>query len=61
MAGVPPHWMVYFMVEEADAAAARAGELGATTIVPPTDIPTVGRFAMMKDPQGAAFAVIRLQ
>jgi uncharacterized protein len=61
MAGMSPHWMVYFMVEDADATAALAGELGATLMVPPTDIPTVGRFAMLKDPQGAMFAVIRLE
>jgi predicted enzyme related to lactoylglutathione lyase len=60
MAGVPPHWLPYFMVEDADATATRAGELGATLVVPPTDIPNVGRFAMIRDPQGAAFAVIRL-
>ena len=34
--------------------------LGATTIAPPTDIPTIGRFSILMDPQGAAFALIKL-
>lgn len=54
---VPPNWLVYFMVDDADAAVAKAGGLGATPIVPPMDIPNMGRFSVMKDPQGAVFAV----
>lgn len=60
VAGAPPHWMTYFAVPDCDAAAARAGELRAEVHVPPTDIPDTGRFAMIKDPQGAYFCVIRL-
>jgi predicted enzyme related to lactoylglutathione lyase len=60
MAGVPPHWMPYFQVTDTDATASKAAELGATPIVPPTDIPNVGRFAVIKDPQGAVFSIIKL-
>jgi hypothetical protein len=57
---VPPHWMLYLAVADCDATAARAEELGGGVRVPPTDIPGVGRFAYLVDPQGAAFAVIRM-
>jgi len=43
-----------------NASAAKAGELGAKTFVPPTDIPDVGRFAVFADPTGAALAIIQL-
>ena len=55
----PPHWSVYFMVEEVDAKAAQAQELGGRIIVPPTDIPDIGRFATLFDPQGAAFSIFQ--
>jgi predicted enzyme related to lactoylglutathione lyase len=54
---VPAHWLVYFAVEDCDAAVARCGELGGQVTVQPTDVP-VGRFAALSDPQGAHFAVI---
>lgn len=59
-AEVPTHWLVYFAVADTDAAAARAAELGATVIMPAMDIPDVGRFAVLSDPQGAVFAVITM-
>jgi len=59
-AEVPPHWMVYFAVEDCDASAEKAKTLGAEIKVPPTDIPEVGRFAVVQDPQGAVFSVIKL-
>jgi predicted enzyme related to lactoylglutathione lyase len=58
-AEVPAHWLVYFGTEDTDATVAKASELGATTLVPPTDIPP-GRFAVLMDPDGAAFAVIKM-
>jgi predicted enzyme related to lactoylglutathione lyase len=61
MGNVPPHWLVYFAVDDCDAKAKKAGELGANTIVPPADIPGVGRFAVIQDPQGAAFGIIKLE
>jgi uncharacterized protein len=58
-ADLPPHWMVYFAVDDADATATRAGDLGGVISVPPSDIPQ-GRFAVLNDPQGAVFTVIAL-
>jgi predicted enzyme related to lactoylglutathione lyase len=57
---LPPHWMVYFAVDDTDAAAARAVELGGTVSVPPTDIEP-GRFAVLGDPQGAVFSIIAMR
>jgi predicted enzyme related to lactoylglutathione lyase len=53
MAHVPPHWAVYLAVDDVDARLAKCTELGATVVVPPMDIPTVGRMALIQDPQGA--------
>jgi uncharacterized protein len=50
----PPHWSVTFAVEDADATAARATELGGTLVVPPLDAPWV-RMTIINDPQGAMF------
>lgn len=58
--GIPPHWMIYFAVDDCDATAAKAEELGGKPVVQPTDIPDVGRFAVLQDPQGAIFAIIKL-
>jgi uncharacterized protein len=59
MQGMPPCWLPYFAVDDADAAAGKARSLGATVMVGPADIPSVGRFALVRDPQGAMFYVIR--
>src|SRR5207249_2775724 len=56
-AGVPPHWIAYVGTPDIDATHAEALRLGATQHVPPTDIPTVGRFSVLADPQGATFAL----
>ena len=61
MGDVPPNWLVYFAVEDCDASAQKATDLGATIIAPPADIPGIGRFSIAMDPQGAAFAIIKLQ
>ncbi len=58
--GVPPHWMPYFQVDDCDASAEKAKQLGGNVCVPPTDIPGVGRFAVLNDPQGAFFSIVRL-
>ncbi len=58
---LPSHWMVYFSVADCDAKADKAAELGGTVCVPPTDIPPVGRFAVINDPQGAVFSIIKLE
>jgi predicted enzyme related to lactoylglutathione lyase len=51
---VPPHWGVTFAVDDADAIAAKAAELGGTVIAPPFDAPWV-RMTVIADPQGAMF------
>jgi predicted enzyme related to lactoylglutathione lyase len=50
---------VYFVVPDADATIQKAQQLGGKLMMGPTDIPE-GRFAVITDPQGAAFAVIRM-
>lgn len=54
----PPHWMVYFTVENADACAKTATELGGTVCVPPFDIP-IGRIAVLSDVQGGTFSAFQ--
>lgn len=56
---IPPHWMIYFSVADCDVGADRATELGGEVKVPPTDIPMVGRFSVIQDPQGAVFSIIK--
>lgn len=54
---VPAHWIVYFAVEDADAATEKAREKGASVRAEPFDN-EAGRFAVLQDPHGAAFALI---
>jgi len=56
-AEVPDSWLVYFGSPDVDADTKKAGELGATVVVEPTDIPNTGRFSVIRDPQGAVFAL----
>jgi predicted enzyme related to lactoylglutathione lyase len=58
-ADVPDNWTVYFGTADVDGDAKRAADLGATVVVEPTDIPGTGRFAVLIDPQGAAFALFQ--
>jgi predicted enzyme related to lactoylglutathione lyase len=60
MGQVPPNWLPYVMVADCDAIANKAAATGGKQFVPPTDIPNVGRFAVLSDPQGAMFAIIKL-
>ena len=55
---MPPFWGVYISVDDADVTVRKAQQLGGAVVVPPTDIPTVGRFAVLKDPQGAMITVM---
>ena len=52
--GTPAHWSVTFAVDDADATAGKAKELGGTVLVPPFDAPWV-RMTVISDPQGATF------
>jgi uncharacterized protein len=56
---VPAHWLAYFAVADTDATVAQAQELGGEVNVPPMDIPA-GRFAVLGDPHGGVFGVIRM-
>lgn len=55
-----PHWHLTFAVEDTDATAARAAELGGEVVAAPTDLPWV-RLAVLRDPQGAAFTISKFQ
>jgi predicted enzyme related to lactoylglutathione lyase len=55
--GGHPAWNLYFAVQDTDAALARAGELGAETVMGPIDVPNGTRFAIVRDPQNAVFSV----
>jgi predicted enzyme related to lactoylglutathione lyase len=54
---VPPHWLNYVLVEDADKVTNQAESLGAQILVGPMDVMDVGRMSVLKDPQGAVFAV----
>ncbi len=56
-AGAPPHWLPYVGSLDIEATVSEAQKLGGKVMVPLTEIPTVGRFAVLSDPQGAVFAV----
>lgn len=55
---LPPTWGPYVTVDDVDVVAAKVEALGGSILVPPTDIPSVGRICWFKDPQGAAIAMI---
>ncbi|MBI1756738.1 MAG: VOC family protein [Fimbriimonas ginsengisoli] len=59
MKDVPPHWAVYIGVDDVDARLAKCTGLGAKVVVPPMDVPTVGRMALIQDPQGAHFWIFK--
>jgi predicted enzyme related to lactoylglutathione lyase len=59
MPGIPPLWGVYFMVDDCDATVEKAKSLGAAVFNGPMDIEP-GRFAVLADPQGAMFNVIKM-
>jgi len=58
-ASIPPHWQPYVAVEDPDATTAKAKELGGSALMEPMDVPKVGRLAVLRDPQGATFGIIR--
>jgi predicted enzyme related to lactoylglutathione lyase len=55
--GTPPSWLVYIAAPDVDATVEAAQRLGGKLLKAPTDIPGIGRFAVLSDPLGAAFAV----
>jgi len=59
MKGIPSYWMPYFEVAGCDQTVATATKAGGVVLVPGTDIPGVGRFAVLQDPQGGTFGVLQ--
>lgn len=59
-AAMPSHWRLYFAVEDVDAASQKAKQLKGEILEPPTDIPGVGRYASLRDPQGAHFSIFKM-
>jgi uncharacterized protein len=59
MGPMPPNWTVYFAVDDCDAMAQKTAELGGSVLKAPEDIPTIGRYAVLQDPQSAVFAIIK--
>ena len=53
------YWLAYFAVDDTDAVAERAMELGAGVLLPPESMENVGRYAVLTDPTGAAFGIHR--
>jgi len=56
---MPAGWQPYVAVEDVDATTAKATKLGASALMEPMDVPKVGRIAVIRDPQGAVFGIIR--
>jgi len=56
--GAPPAWGAYVTVDNVDKQVDKVESLGGTIIMPPRDIPNVGRFAVISDPQGAMLTLI---
>ena len=54
----PPYWGNYVTVDNVDEVAAKAAELGGRVLFGPHDIPKVGRFCVIQDPQGAVISAI---
>lgn len=57
--GTPSHWIPYIAVDDVDASAKQVKQLGGQLYFGPDDIPNVGRFALVADPQGAAFQLFK--
>jgi predicted enzyme related to lactoylglutathione lyase len=55
----PPHWLVYFQVADAEAATAKASQLGGKILMPARKMENVGTWSIVADPQGAVFALFK--
>ena len=58
-ARMPAHWIAYFLTSDCDATALKAKQLGAKLYLEPKMMENVGKFAILADPQGAAFAIFQ--
>jgi predicted enzyme related to lactoylglutathione lyase len=59
MGPMSPHWATFFTVADVEATARDTAKLGGKVVMPPTDVPDVGRFAAIQSPQGVPFLVIQ--
>jgi predicted enzyme related to lactoylglutathione lyase len=59
MGPMPPFWNIYFAVADVDESLAKAQSLGGNVVVPAMDIPDIGRFGGITDPQGAFFSIFK--
>lgn len=59
MTQIPPNWGHYFLVEDVNALAEKTKKLGGSVLVPVTPAGDIGEFAVLQDPQGAVFNIIR--
>lgn len=57
--GTPTHWGVYLAVDDVDARLEKVTEHGGMILVPAMDVPTIGRMALIKDPQGATIWIFK--
>lgn len=55
---MPSHWGCYVTVDNVEATVAKCGALGGKTLVPPMEVPGVGRMAVIQDPQGATLSLM---
>jgi predicted enzyme related to lactoylglutathione lyase len=55
--GIPPHWMLYISVDNADQSAAKAAQAGGTVLAPAFDVMDFGRMAIIQDPTGVIFSL----
>jgi predicted enzyme related to lactoylglutathione lyase len=60
-AQVPPHWLLYFQVADCDSSTAKAKTFSGKVYMSPTNVEGAGRFSVLSDPQGAAFALFQAQ
>jgi predicted enzyme related to lactoylglutathione lyase len=58
-AGIPAHWATYISVDDVDARVEKCRQFGATLIGGPFDVPTIGRMALIADPQGATVWIFK--
>jgi predicted enzyme related to lactoylglutathione lyase len=57
--GIPAHWVPYVAVGDVDAMAKKGTKLRGTVLMPPSDIPGVGRIAVLRDPQGGVIGIFK--
>jgi predicted enzyme related to lactoylglutathione lyase len=61
MQQIPPHWSFFVVVADCDETVARVKQFGGTVLHGPIEAGSVGRIAILRDPQGAKFNVIKLR